>query len=120
VLELTGSWFVPMLRHIAFGRIDQQFTFQEFSHFHDGVIVFTGRFAEFAGIDRYAGVNIVVKGEDMALVQEIPHQGIEVIGFLGEFDVQVIGEDIGDFVEAFQSAIIVYNGFGAAEIGSQR
>jgi hypothetical protein len=113
-----GSRLVPALRHIAFGCIDQQFTFQEFSHFHDGVIVFSGCFPEFAGVDRYAGVNIVVKGQDMALVQEIPHQRIEVICFLGEFDVQVVGEDIGDFVEAFQSAIVIYNGFGAAEIGS--
>jgi hypothetical protein len=59
-----------------------------------------------------------MQGQDMAFVQEIPHQGIEIIGLLGEFDIEVVGEDVGYFVESFQSAVVIYNGFGAAEIGS--
>jgi hypothetical protein len=104
--------------HITFGCIDQKFAFQKFCDFHNGVIVFSERFPEFAWIDRYTGIYVIMKGEYMALVAEIPHEGIEIICLLGEFDIQIIGKDIGYFVEAFQATIIVYDGFGTAEIGA--
>jgi hypothetical protein len=92
------GWSV--LGHITFSCVDQQFAFQEFGHFHDGVIVFAGRFPEFAGIDRYAGVNIVMKGQDMPFVQKIPHQGIKIIGLLSKFNVKIVRKNVGDFIEA--------------------
>jgi len=60
-----------------------------------------------------------MQGQDMALVQEVPHETVEFICFLSELDIQVVGEDICNFVEAFQTAIIVYDGFCATEIGAE-
>jgi hypothetical protein len=54
----------------------------------------------------------------MPLVEEIPHQRIEIVGLLGEFNVQVVGENIGDFIEAFQSTVVINDRFGAAKIGA--
>jgi hypothetical protein len=59
-----------------------------------------------------------MKGQDMALIQEIPHQRIEIVGFLGKLNVKVVGEDISDFIKALQSAVIVDNSLRAAEIGA--
>jgi hypothetical protein len=55
----------------------------------------------------------------MPLVEEIPHQRIKIIGLLSEFNIQVIGEDIGHFIKTFQTTIFVYDGFGAPEIGAE-
>ena len=56
--------------------------------------------------------------EDMSLVKEIPHQRIEIVGFLGEFNVQIVGENIGDFIETFQSTVVINDCLGAAKIGA--
>jgi hypothetical protein len=55
----------------------------------------------------------------MALVQEVPHETVEFICFLGEFNIQVVGEDISYFIKSFQTAIIVYDSFCATEIGAE-
>ena len=104
--------------HVTFRRIDQQFPFEEFCYFDYGVVVLTGSLAKFPGIDRDAGVDVVVKGQDMTFVQEVPHQRIEIVGFLGEFDIEIVGEDVSHFIEAFQSAVVVDNSLCAAEIGA--
>jgi hypothetical protein len=56
----------------------------------------------------------------MTFVQKIPGQCIKVILLLGETNGQIVGENVGYFVKAFQSTIIVYDRFGAAEVGTQR
>jgi hypothetical protein len=55
----------------------------------------------------------------VALVKEVPHETVEFIGFLGEFNIQVVREDISYFVKTFQTAIVVYDGFCATEIGAE-
>jgi hypothetical protein len=89
------------LGHITASRIDQQFAFQELRNFYHRVVVLPGSFPEFAGIDGYTGVNIIVKGQDMSFVKKVPHEGIEIICLLGELDIEVVGENVGNFVEAF-------------------
>jgi hypothetical protein len=54
----------------------------------------------------------------MSFEREIPHQGIEIIGLVIEIDVEVVGQYIGNLIKAFQPAIVVYNCFGAAEVGT--
>jgi hypothetical protein len=110
---------VPVLGHIPLSSVDEQLSFKEFCYLHNGVIVFTGSLTEFPRIDRNAGVDVVMKGQDMALVQEVPHQRIEVIRLLGKFDVEVVGENVSDFIKAFKTAIIVDNCLCAAEIGAK-
>ncbi len=42
----------------------------------------------------------------MSLVKEVPHQRIEVIRLLGKFDVEVIRENISDFIKALSQTAI--------------
>jgi hypothetical protein len=104
--------------HVSFRGVDKQFPFEEFCYFDHGVVVLTGSFAKFPGIDRDAGVDVVVKGQDMTFVQKVPHQRVEIVGFLCEFDIEVVGEDVCHFIEAFQSTVVVDNSLCAAEIGA--
>jgi len=106
------------LGHITASRVDEQLAFQELRNFYHRVVVLPGSFAEFAGIDGYTGVNIIVKGQNMPLVKKVPHQGIEIVCLLGELDVKIVRKDVGNFVEAFQSAVVVDDGFSTAEIGT--
>jgi hypothetical protein len=106
------------LRHIPPCGIDQKFAFKKFRNLDYGVIILAGRFPEFAGVDRDPGVNIVMERQDMSFVKEVPHQRVEIIGLLSEFNIQIVGENIGDFVEAFKTAIVVYHGFRTAKIGA--
>jgi hypothetical protein len=108
-----------VLGHIPLSSVDQQLSFKEFCYLHHGVIVFTGRLTKFPRIDRNAGVDVVMKGQDMALVKEVPHQRIEVIRLLRKFDVEVVGENVSDFIKALQAAIIVDNCLCASEIGAK-
>jgi hypothetical protein len=107
------------LRHVPASCIDKQFTLQEFSHLYNGVILLPGRLTELPGIDRNTGVNVVMQCQDMSFVKEIPHQRIEIVGLLGEFDVKIVGEDICDFIETLQSTVVIDHGFGTAEIRAQ-
>jgi hypothetical protein len=109
----------PGSGHISPGCIDQQLTFQEFGYFHHGIVIPAGGFPELPRIDGNACVDVVMEGQDMALVHEVPHETVEFICLLGKLDIQVVGEDISDFVKTFQAAIIVYDGFGATEIGAE-
>jgi hypothetical protein len=59
-----------------------------------------------------------MQGKDMALKNKIPHQRIEIVCFLGEIDVQIIGKNVGHFVKTFQPTIIINYCFGATEIGA--
>jgi hypothetical protein len=60
-----------------------------------------------------------MKGQDMALEKKVPHETIEIVRFLSEFDIQVVGEDICYFIESFKAAIIIYDSFCATEVGAE-
>ena len=98
--------------------MDHQFILEEPGHFHHGIIVFTRCFPEFIGEDRNARVNVVMQGEEVVSIGEIPGNGIEIVFFTVEVDLEIVGEDIRHFVKSFEAAIIVDDGFGAAEIGA--
>ena len=96
--------------------MDQQFSFQETGNLHHSIIIFSGRFAEFSGIDGNARIDIVVQGEHMTFEGEIPHQGIKIVSLVIEINIQIIRQDISDFVKTFSAAIVIYNCFGTAEV----
>lgn len=98
--------------------MDHEFILEEFRYFHDGFIVFTRCFPEFVGEDGNARVNVVMKGENVVSVGEIPGNGIEIVFFAIEVDLEIVGENIRHFVKSFEAAIIVDDGFRAAEIGA--
>jgi hypothetical protein len=41
-----------------------------------------------------------MKGQNMSLVKKVPHEGIEIVRLLCKLDVEVVGEDVCDFIEA--------------------
>jgi len=45
---------------------------------------------------------------------EFPVNGIKVIFFVGEFDPEIATQNVSHLVEAFQSAVIIDDSFGAA------
>jgi hypothetical protein len=108
-----------VLRHISSSCIDQELAFQEFGDFDHGVVILSRGFPELAGINGYSRIDVVMQGQDMTFVQEVPHETIEIICLLGEFNIQVVGEDISDFIKSFKAAIIVYDSFCATEIGAE-
>jgi hypothetical protein len=59
-----------------------------------------------------------MQSKNMTLERKIPHQRIEVVGFVVEIYIQVIRQNIGDFIKSFQAAIIIYNCFGTTEVGA--
>jgi hypothetical protein len=59
-----------------------------------------------------------MQGKHMALEGEVPHQRIKIIRFLVEIDIEVICQDIGDFIKSFKAAIVIYDCFGTAEVGA--
>jgi hypothetical protein len=107
------------LGHVSLSCIDQELAFQKLGDFHHGIIILSWGFPELAGIDGYSRIDIVMQGQDMTFVKEVPHKTIEIVCLLGEFDIQVVGEDIRDFIESFEAAIIVYDSFCATEVGAE-
>jgi hypothetical protein len=105
--------------HISLGCIDQEFAFQKFGYLDHGIVVFSWGFPELTGIDRYPSVDIIVQGQYMALEKEVPHETVEIVRFLSEFDIQIVGKDICYFIESFETAIVVYDSFCATKIGAE-
>jgi len=113
------AWPRWELGHISLSCVDQELAFQKFRDLYYGVIVFSWGFPELAGINGYPGVYVIMQGQDMALVKEVPHETVEIVCFLGEFNIQIVREDISYFIESFETAIVVYDSFCATEIGAE-
>jgi hypothetical protein len=105
--------------HISLSCIDQELAFQKFGDLYYGVIVFSWGFPEFAGINGYPGIDVIMQGQDMALVKEVPHETVEIVCFLGEFNIQIVRKNVSYFIESFKAAIVVYDSFCATEIGAE-
>lgn len=95
-----------------------QFVLEEFCHFHYSIVVFSRRFPELERVNGNAGVDVVMKSQDVILVGEVPGEGIEIIFFIGETDLEIVGKDVGYFVKPFQATVIIDDCFGAAKVGA--
>jgi hypothetical protein len=98
--------------------MDQQFILKKFSHFHYSIIVFPGCFPELSRVNGNARVYVIMQRQNVVPEHEIPGEGVEVVFLVSEFYFEIIGENIGHFVESFEAAIVVYDSFGASEVGA--
>jgi hypothetical protein len=105
-----------ILNNVSPSLVDQQFGFQKFGNFNHRIIVFAGRFLEFVGINRNTCVDIVIQREHMAFIREVPRKSVKIVLFVGKTDLQIVQENVGYLIKAFQPTVIVNNGFDAAKI----
>src|SRR5262245_13294778 len=107
VIDLAVSGYVSSI-------LAEQFTFNEGSQHHDGLVVLVHCRLDFGRINGDTVVNAIMKGEMMTLEFEFPVYRIEIVFFVGKLDAETIGKNGGHFVEPLQPAVIGDHRFGAS------
>ncbi len=77
-----------------------------------------GSFLELVGKNRNTGVNVVVQREQMASVREVPRKRVKIVLFVGKTDLELVKENVGHFVKAFQPTVVVNDRLCAAKVGA--
>lgn len=62
-------------------------------------------------------IDIVLQTKGLALVAEIPDQGIKIIQFVVKGNAEFLGKKVSHFIKAFQTAIFVNYSFNKAIMG---
>jgi hypothetical protein len=93
-------------------------SFQYTGQFHYCLVVLIQGIACFCRENGDPVVDTVMKGKVMTFEAEFPIDRVKVIFFVGEPDIEILAQDVGNMVELFQSAVIGNNGFGTAKGGS--
>ena len=91
-----------------------QLFFQDARQLHNRPVIFFHCVAGAGGKNGNTGVNAVMQRECVTVETEFPVNRIKIVFLADELDPEVATQNIGHVVEAFQSTVIINNGFGAA------
>ncbi len=89
--------------------------FQDGCEFDHGLIILVQRIFGLRREDGNAIVDIIMQGEGMPLIAEVPADGIEFVLFMQKLESEIFIDDASNLVEEVEAAVVGDDGFGTAE-----